>query len=153
MIPSFPTRQPLSCNSFCHLLLRNRMLEKIMTNWSLNFWGLDLACLVESSGEEDVTWNSSVASQGDWVHSEVFSTALPHAFTISDQHIFILSALVWHRRRPCQSLTAFSMTWKLIWWLSRYHLQFVSPGALPQICYPCFYLRNHGKSSGRPACW
>jgi len=77
---------------------------KIMTNWSLNFSGLDIASLMESGSEEDVIWNNSVDSWGDWVHSKVFSTALPDAFIISDQHIFILSALVWHCHVPCQSL-------------------------------------------------
>ena len=75
-----------------------------MANWSLNFSGHDLACLVESGGEEDVIWNNSIDSQGDWVHSKVFSTALPYAFIISDQRSFILSALVWHCRVPCKSL-------------------------------------------------
>lgn len=75
-----------------------------MTNWSLNFSGHDLACLVESGGEKGVIWNNSLYSQGDWVHSKVFSTALPYAFIISDQHIFILSTLVWHCRVPYKSL-------------------------------------------------
>lgn len=139
MIQNIPDRQSLSYNSFFHLSLRNWMIParktndklilKLLTSWPCMFsgewwWG---RCHLKQ-----LCWQSHWLSTFKSFHC----AALPYAFIICDKYIFIVSTLVWHCRVPCQSLICLEHDIKLIWRLSRYHLQFVSPGTPPQIFYP-----------------
>lgn len=126
--------------------------ERVMINRSLNFLYLDVEFLAEWQ------WRRCHLKQLFGYHSDRSTfksfccTAQPCAFIISDQHIFIVSTLVWHCHVPCQSLNCLEHDTKA-------HMKVVkiSLAICQELHHRTFihtvFVGSHVKSSGRPACW
>lgn len=150
-----PSRQSMSRNSFCHLFLRNWMFPpgksndkqvlKLFVSWR---WILGRERQWRRCHLKQLFGNHSDRS----TFKNFCCTALPCAFIISDQHIFIASTLVWHCHVPCQSLNCLEHDTKA-------HMEVVkiSLAICQELHHRTFihtaFVGSHVKSSGRPACW